>query len=58
MKVKFSMEESENLELSGKSKELNKLVTQNSLEFLLHAQAGVGEHKKEFSEECEQIVKK
>lgn len=37
MKVKFSMEESENLELSGKSRDLNKLVAPNSLEFLMHA---------------------
>lgn len=58
MKAKFDMEESENLEFSGKSKVVNRLLEPNSMEVLMHCQAGLGESKKAFSEECEQIIKK
>lgn len=53
MKAKFDMNESENFEFSGKSKVVNKLLQPNSMEVLLHCQAGLGESKKVFSEECE-----
>ena len=58
LKAKFDMSESENFEFSGKSQVLSKLLQPNSLEVLLHCQAGLGHAKKLFSEECEQIIRK